>query len=123
MPEQTLDTRRLGHVILCGALHVITQSLSGDVPHEYMACMLYKSYLIIATTSVAANYEVKFAIRLALAHIEEADTGKGRPFLDRDLHSSYADYCRTVFPECSTDMESCFRGERKCSRGPPDGFF
>lgn len=78
--EQTLDTRRLGHVVLCGALHVTTQSTSGDIPHEYMACMLYKSYLVIATTSVAANYEVKFAIRLALAHIEKPDTGTGKSF-------------------------------------------
>lgn len=46
---------------------------------NYLACLLYKSYLLLATVSKAGNrYNVKFAITLATARIEEANQGRGR---------------------------------------------
>lgn len=44
-----------------------------------MACLLYKSYLLLATVPKTDNaYSVKFAITLATARIEEASQGRGR---------------------------------------------
>lgn len=69
--------RLLGHVILCGTLHVTWQSKRENIPHEYMACVLFKSYLILATVTKHDSYKVKFAIPLAAAHIEGVNQGKG----------------------------------------------
>lgn len=46
---------------------------------EYLVCLLYKSYLLLATVSKADNrYTVKFAITLATSRIEEANQGRGK---------------------------------------------
>lgn len=51
--------------------------MSGD----YLACLLYKSYLLLAAVSKAGNrYTVKFAITLATSRIEEANQGRGKSF-------------------------------------------
>ncbi|KAI5843939.1 hypothetical protein DFP73DRAFT_478694 [Morchella snyderi] len=69
--------RLLGHIVLCGVLHVVWQRQTG-VTGEYLACLLYKSYLLLATVSKADNrYSVKFAITLATARIEEVNQGRG----------------------------------------------
>lgn len=48
---------------------------------EYLVCLLYKSYLLLATVSKADNrYTVKFAITLATSRIEEANQGRGKSF-------------------------------------------
>ncbi|KAA8894399.1 hypothetical protein FN846DRAFT_416655 [Sphaerosporella brunnea] len=76
--EKSLPVRLLGHVILCGTLHVTWQSTRETQPHtEYMACLLFKSYLILASVAKADHYKVKFAITLAVARIEQPNHGKG----------------------------------------------
>ncbi|KAI5815090.1 Dbl homology domain-containing protein [Pyronema omphalodes] len=76
--EKALPVRLLGHVLLCGTLHVTWQSNKGTQPHtEYMACILFKSYLILASVSKSDHYKVKFAITLAVASVEESNHGKG----------------------------------------------
>jgi hypothetical protein len=42
-----------------------------------MACLLFKSYLILASIAKADHYKVKFAVTLAVARIEEPSHGKG----------------------------------------------
>jgi hypothetical protein len=42
-----------------------------------MACLLFKSYLILASVAKADHYKVKFAVTLAVARIEEPSHGKG----------------------------------------------
>ncbi|KAK5159655.1 hypothetical protein LTR04_004923 [Oleoguttula sp. CCFEE 6159] len=68
----------LGHVLLCGALHVAYQAKDGVKGH-YMVCALYKSCLILATVDKAppSTYEVVAVVCLVTASIEEADNGKG----------------------------------------------
>lgn len=69
--------RLLGHVILCGVLHVAYQA-SDRVKGQYMICVLYKSCLILATTNRNFTpYTVVAAIALANGTIEESDSGRG----------------------------------------------
>lgn len=75
---KSLPVRLLGHVILCGTLHVTWQSNRDSQPHtEYMACILFKSYLILASVSKPDHYKVKFAVTLAVSRTEEPSHGKG----------------------------------------------
>ncbi|TKA70584.1 hypothetical protein B0A49_02805, partial [Cryomyces minteri] len=69
----------LGHVLLCGALHVAYQAKDGVKGH-YMVCALYKSCLILATVGKASlsTYEVVAIVCLVTASVEEADNGKGQ---------------------------------------------
>ncbi|TGZ83568.1 hypothetical protein EX30DRAFT_368910 [Ascodesmis nigricans] len=69
--------RLLGHVSLCGTLHVTWQNKREQVPHEYMACILFRSYLVLASVARHDQYKVKFAIPLAFAHLEGVHHGKG----------------------------------------------
>ncbi|KAF2839300.1 hypothetical protein M501DRAFT_954611 [Patellaria atrata CBS 101060] len=69
--------RTLGHVILCGVLHVAYQTVE-KTKGQYMVCILYKSRLILATASKRTHcYTVVAGIRLANASIEDSDNGKG----------------------------------------------
>lgn len=79
--QSGFSIRLLGHIVLCGSLHVVWQRQTG-VSGEYLACLLYKSYLLLATVSKTENrYKVKFAITLATARIEEANQGRGKVFV------------------------------------------
>ncbi|KAI5785928.1 hypothetical protein EDC01DRAFT_631836 [Geopyxis carbonaria] len=76
--KDDLPARLLGHIILCGTLHITWKSSRDIQPHtEYMACLLFKSYLILATVPKADHYKVKFAITLAVARTEQPNNGKG----------------------------------------------
>jgi predicted short-subunit dehydrogenase-like oxidoreductase (DUF2520 family) len=69
--------RLLGHVLLCGVLHVAyhtTERLYG----QYMVCVLYKSCILIATVAKSVScYHVVAVIPLANASIQEPDNGRG----------------------------------------------
>ncbi|KAI9705989.1 MAG: hypothetical protein M1836_005395 [Candelina mexicana] len=76
-PTQNLTLRSLGHVLLCGVLHVAFQTSTG-VRGEYMLCVLYKSCLLLATTvPLGYTFTVEALISIADLHIEQADNGKG----------------------------------------------
>ncbi|PUU75562.1 hypothetical protein B9Z19DRAFT_1131105 [Tuber borchii] len=71
------SVRLLGQIVLCGALHVAWQGPTIPVG-EYMACLLYKSYLLLARIPKSGDaYDVKFAISLGTARMEEANQGQG----------------------------------------------
>ncbi|PWW75598.1 Dbl homology domain-containing protein [Tuber magnatum] len=71
------SVRLLGQIVLCGALHVAWQGPTVPVG-EYMACLLYKSYLLLARIPKSGDtYDVKFAISLGTARMEEANRGQG----------------------------------------------
>ncbi|KAF2268311.1 Rho guanyl nucleotide exchange factor [Lojkania enalia] len=79
--EQTLSRalvfRLLGHVLACGVLHIAYQA-PDRVKGQYMVCVLYKSCLVLATTSrIFVPYNVVASIALANASIEEPDNGRG----------------------------------------------
>jgi hypothetical protein len=70
--------RMLGHALLCGALHVAYQGRSG-VQGEYMLCILFKSYLMVATANEdLQQFTVAVCMHVADIKIEATEDGKGR---------------------------------------------
>jgi hypothetical protein len=75
--SRALVFRLLGHVLLCGALHVTYQT-PDRIKGSYLVCVLYKSCLVLATASrFHTPYTVVASIGLANATIEESDNGRG----------------------------------------------
>ncbi|KAJ4988871.1 RhoGEF domain-containing protein [Stagonosporopsis vannaccii] len=75
--SRALVFRLLGHVLLCGTLHVAYQTPE-RVKGQYMICVLYKSCLVLATASrFCTPYDVVACINLANGSIEEPDNGRG----------------------------------------------
>ncbi|KAF1943575.1 hypothetical protein EJ02DRAFT_433135 [Clathrospora elynae] len=75
--SRALVFRLLGHVLLCGVLHVAYQA-PDRIKGQYMVCVLYKSCLVLATASrFHTPYTVVASIGLANASIEESDNGRG----------------------------------------------
>lgn len=75
--SKALVFRILGHVLLCGVLHVAYQT-PDRIKGSYMVCVLYKSCLVLATANrFHTPYTVVASIGLANASIEDADNGRG----------------------------------------------
>ncbi|KAF3002534.1 hypothetical protein E8E13_007050 [Curvularia kusanoi] len=75
--SRALIFRLLGHVLLCGVLHVAYQTPE-CVRGQYMICILYKTCLVLATTNrLNTFYNVVACIGLANGSIEESDNGRG----------------------------------------------
>ena len=75
--SRALMFRLLGHVLLCGVLHVADQTPE-RTKGQYMICVLYKACLVLATTSrFHTPYSVIACISLANGSIEDADNGRG----------------------------------------------
>ncbi|KAF2139956.1 uncharacterized protein K452DRAFT_320046 [Aplosporella prunicola CBS 121167] len=72
-----LLTRLLGHVVLCGVLHVAYQT-NERVEGKYMICILFRSCLLLAITDKGyATYHVVAAIALGNGSIEQPNNGRG----------------------------------------------
>jgi hypothetical protein len=70
--------RHLGHVLLCGVLHV-AYNATDCVNGQYMICILYRSSLLVATLSkVFSTYEVVAVISLVNSSVEPSDNGRGK---------------------------------------------
>ena len=79
--------RALGHVYLCGVLHVAWQTNTG-VDGQYMITLLYRDCLVVASAERSENvYSIGAIIFFNDIRVEEADNGKGvysgefKPFL------------------------------------------
>ena len=69
--------RGLGHIHLCGVLHVCWQTREG-VDGQYLICLLYRDFLLLASALKADQiYNVLACISLSDLRIEEIDNGKG----------------------------------------------
>lgn len=69
--------RSLGHIQLCGALHICWQTKEG-VDGQYMVALLYRDWLCLAAASRADQiYTVQACINLTTAKIESIDNGRG----------------------------------------------
>lgn len=76
--SRALVFRLLGHVLVCGVLHVAYQTPE-RVKGQYVVCVLYKSCLVLATAArFFTPYNAVACISLANASIEEPDNGRGR---------------------------------------------
>ncbi|KAI9692132.1 MAG: hypothetical protein M1822_006362 [Bathelium mastoideum] len=113
-PSAAVILRLLGHVILCGVLHVAYQHKDG-VKGQYMVCVLYKSCLLIAIPHGGfSNFMVKATIALASATLEGSDSGKGlqchsAPFCWKlDFESGCRMY-ELMFSACSSEEEDCWK--------------
>ena len=70
--------RLLGHVLVCGVLHVAYQT-PDRVKGQYMACVLYKSCLVLANAGrFFTPYSVVACIGLANGSVEDTDNGRGK---------------------------------------------
>lgn len=69
--------RSLGHIRLCGVLHVCWQTRD-SVTGSYMICLLYRCHLCIATAGRADSmYAIQACIPLNNIKVEEPDNGRG----------------------------------------------
>ena len=102
--SRALVFRLLGHVLLCGVLHVAYQTPE-RMQGQYMICVLYKACLVLATTSrINTPYNVVACIGLANGSIEEADNGRGA-CLRIYNRSLVADCSRRSVSYCPTYVE------------------
>ena len=71
------SVRALGHIHLCGVLHVSWQTRDG-VDGQYLICLLYRDFLILASaTRTDQVYTIQACIGLCELSIEEVDNGRG----------------------------------------------
>jgi hypothetical protein len=71
------SVRALGHIHLCGVLHVSWQTRDG-VDGQYMICLLYRDFLILASAiRNDQTYTIQACIGLCELSVEEVDNGKG----------------------------------------------
>jgi len=76
-PEPLILIRHLGHVLLCGVLHVAYQG-KRDTRGQYMLCALFRSCIVLATSEKSSpGYSVVACIPLNTAQLEETDNGRG----------------------------------------------
>lgn len=76
-PQSKTLIRSLGHVHLCGVLHVAWQTKTG-VDGQHMITLLYRDCLVVATVErLESVYNVGAIIFFNDIRIEEADNGKG----------------------------------------------
>lgn len=69
--------RMLGHVLLCGVLHVAYQT-SHRVEGGYMLCVMFKDYLLVAApTAGYAKFDIVATIYLSDAKVVSTEDGKG----------------------------------------------
>jgi hypothetical protein len=71
------SVRALGHIHLCGVLHVSWQTRDG-VDGKYLICLLYRDFLILASaTKNEQIYTTQACIGLCEVSVEEVDNGIG----------------------------------------------
>ncbi|RKF60055.1 putative dbl homology [Golovinomyces cichoracearum] len=69
--------RNLGHIHLCGVLHVSWQTQNG-VDGQYLICLLYRDYLLLASSiNYDQVYTIQACIGLTGVRIEGVDNGRG----------------------------------------------
>jgi hypothetical protein len=82
--------RALGHNQLCGVLHVSWQT-KYSVDGQYLICLLYGHFLILASTSKVESheqsYQIQACIALSTVKVEDVDNGRGKVLLR--LHSKH----------------------------------
>ncbi|KAL1630520.1 hypothetical protein SLS56_004794 [Neofusicoccum ribis] len=111
---RALLTRLLGHVSLCGILHVTYQT-SERIEGKYMLCILFKSCLLLAQVDKSSSsYEVVATITLANGSIESPDNGRGlqchtAPFTWKLLFESGQRLYEVILSACSAEEEEVWK--------------
>ncbi|KAK8239174.1 hypothetical protein HDK77DRAFT_463100 [Phyllosticta capitalensis] len=108
-------TRLLGHVVLCGVLHVTYQTNDPRIHGKYMICMLFRSCLILAQTDKAySSYNVFAMIALGNGSIERSDNGRGlqchtAPFTWKLVFESSNRFHEVILSACSAEEEMVWK--------------
>lgn len=111
---RALLTRLLGHVSLCGILHVTYQT-NERIEGKYMICILFNSCLLLALADKSSsNYEVIATITLANGSIEPADNGRGlqchtAPFTWKLVFESGQRLYEVILSACSAEEEEVWK--------------
>ncbi|KAF1851488.1 uncharacterized protein K460DRAFT_413044 [Cucurbitaria berberidis CBS 394.84] len=114
--SRALIFRLLGHVLLCGVLHVTYQTPE-RVKGQYMVCVLYKSCLVLATVSRSQMpYTVVASIGLANGSIEEPDNGRGiqchtAPHTWKFVFEHSHRLHEIIFSACTLQEEEVWKGQ------------
>ncbi len=75
----------MGHVQLCGVLHVCWQTKDG-VKGSYMICLLYRDWLYLASAGKSDQiYTIQACIALNKIKVEDVDNGRGTSGVTRLL--------------------------------------
>ncbi|TVY45114.1 hypothetical protein LOCC1_G002604 [Lachnellula occidentalis] len=93
--------RGLGHIHLCGVLHVSWQTKSG-ADGQYLIILLYRDFLLLASApKLDQGYIVQACIGLSDLRIEEIDNGRGVSsyFLDKVESSPWMGYMIAKYPK------------------------
>jgi hypothetical protein len=107
--SKALAFRLLGHVLLCGVLHVTFQTPEPRIKGQYMICVLYKSCLVLATSSrFQSTYTVVASIGLANSSIEEPGNGRGE-ILDLSYYFIRTKIHRRAVLYCASYLETSIR--------------
>ncbi|KAL0264339.1 hypothetical protein SLS55_000287 [Diplodia seriata] len=111
---RALLTRLLGHVSLCGILHVTYQT-NERTEGKYMICILFNSCLLLALADKSSSsYEVVATITLANASIELPDNGRGlqchtAPFTWKLVFESGERLYEVILSACSAEEEEVWK--------------
>ncbi|EKG18351.1 hypothetical protein MPH_04352 [Macrophomina phaseolina MS6] len=111
---RALLTRLLGHVSLCGVLHVTYQT-NERIEGKYMICILFKSCLLLAfADKSSSNYKVLATITLVNGNVESADNGRGLqchtvPFTWKLVFESGQRLYEIILSACSAEEEEVWK--------------
>ncbi|KAI9759472.1 MAG: hypothetical protein M4579_002312 [Chaenotheca gracillima] len=113
MPSHLFIVRLLGHATLCGILHVAWQNPTG-VGGRYMACILFKSCLILSDVDNERVYKVVGCIDLRTVRIENTDSGKGlqchtAPYSWKIIFESDQQMLEIIVSACSKAEEQTWK--------------
>lgn len=103
--------RSLGHVHLCGVLHVAWQTKNG-VDGRHMVTLLYRDCLVVAAVEkLEGVYSVGAIISFNDIRIEEADNGRGMcPRAYNNFTTDIAtNYARHSMPYSTIFLENSVR--------------
>ncbi|KFZ11915.1 hypothetical protein V501_04491 [Pseudogymnoascus sp. VKM F-4519 (FW-2642)] len=109
-PQSKTLIRSLGHVHLCGVLHVAWQTKNG-VDGQHMITLFYRDCLVLATVEkLESVYNVGAIIFFNDIRIEEADNGKGiqchtAPYSWKIVFECDHQLFEIIFSACSSKEE------------------
>jgi hypothetical protein len=108
---ESSDIRLLGHILLCGALHVAWQKRDAMIEGEFMAVFLFRSHLLFASAEKGGTHlHVVIAVLLSDVRVESANSGKGltcysAPFSWKVIFESEHRLFELILSACSAREE------------------
>lgn len=76
----------LGHVQLCGVLHIAWQTRDG-MDGQHMISILYRDYFVLASAGKTdQTYTIQVCIGLGDLRVEEVDNGRGKCHISKPSH-------------------------------------